>query len=222
MRVLVLIVSLALAAGAMADDKKPKPKSTVKQLDKSSPMLMSGDSGNPDDSATAADAREKANRTKTRAQDYNSSRSNTTSLRGGPESDASDSGMGRSSERNKGQQGDRASGGKRQGGDYNGTRSNRSAAGRDYNSSRSNTSTAMPDRSDRDLGKENRCTIGRLDCDDDGDAIPATRTCGNGADDDCDSAVDEAPANHNTTRSNRTQPADRDNDRVVRKKPGKQ
>ena len=60
MRLLVLIVSLVLAAGAMAEDKKPKPKSTVKQLDKSSPMLMGGESGNPGDSATAADAKEKA------------------------------------------------------------------------------------------------------------------------------------------------------------------
>ena len=189
MRVLVLIVSLALAAGAVAEDKKPKPRSTIKQLDKSSPMLMSDDSGNPDDSATAADAKEKANRTKTRAQDYNSSRSNTTSLRGSPESDATDSGMGRSTERNKGQQGDMVSGDKRQSGD---------------------------------LGKETRCSMGRLDCDDDGDSIPTRDTCGNGADDDCDSAIDAAPANHNTTRSNRTQPVDSDSGPVVRKKPGKQ
>lgn len=53
----------------------------------------------------------------------------------------------------------------------------------DYNSSRSNKTHS-------------------LDTDDDGDSIP-TESCGNGVDDDCDGAVDERPANHNTTRSNR-------------------
>jgi hypothetical protein len=209
MRVLVLIVSLALAAGAMAEDKKPKPKTTVKQLDKSSPMIMSTE--NPGDSAEAADAKEKANRTKTRAQDYNSSRSNTTSLMGGPESDATDPGMGRSSMRNKGQQGDQASGGRRQGGDYNGTRSNRSSGVVHRDIATRNV----------DLGKENRCSVGRLDCDSDDDSIPTKDTCGNGVDNDCDSDVDAAPANHNTTRSNRTQPVDDDGGPAVRKKPGK-
>ena len=150
MRLLVLIVSLALASGAMAEDK-PKPKSTVKQLDKSTPLMTSGVSG--DDDAGQGEGQ-------TRAQDYNSSRSNTTA--------------------------------------------------------------AVGDRAD-DLGKETRCTIGRLDCDDDGDSVPTDERCDNGVDDDCDS-VDEktAPANHNTTRSNRTQPQnDRGNDIIVRKKPGK-
>jgi hypothetical protein len=150
MRLVVLFVSLALVAGAMAEDK-PKPKSTVKQLDKSSPLMTSGNAG--DDSADQTE-------NQTRAQDYNSSRSNTTS--------------------------------------------------------------AVGDRAD-DLGKETRCSVGRLDCDDDGDSVPTDERCGNGVDDDCDS-VDEraAPANHNTTRSNRIQPQnDRGNDTIVRKKPGK-
>lgn len=73
--------------------------------------------------------------------------------------------------------------------DYNSSRSNKEsraalAEGGDYNSSRSNKTHA-------------------LDTDDDDDSIP-TETCANGVDDDCDGAVDESPANHNTTRSNRT------------------
>ena len=48
------------------------------------------------------------------------------------------------------------------------------ADGGDYNSSRSNKTHAL------------------------------TRSCGNGVDNDCDDVVDDAPANHNTTRSNRT------------------
>ncbi len=199
MRLLVLIVSLTLAAGAMAEEK-PKPKSTVKQLDKSSPMLAPTDSGN-DDSGQADNP--------TRAQDYNSSRSNTTTLREGPELDGDNAGKGdkgRAAERSKGQQGDIASSGKRR------------AGAQDYNSSRSNISTAVGG----DLGKENRCSIGTLDCDDDGDSVPTNERCGNGVDDDCDSAVEgAAPANHNTTRSNRTQPVNDGDDPVVRKRPGK-
>ena len=150
MRLLVLIISLALASGALAEDK-PKPRSTVKQLDKSSPLMSTS---NPDDADSGPSDPQ------TRAQDYNSSRSNVT--------------------------------------------------------------TAVGDRAD-DLGKENRCSMGRLDCDDDGDSVPTSEDCGNNADDDCDSAIDEkaAPANHNTTRSNRIQPVSDHNDPVVRKKPGK-
>ena len=209
MRLLVLVISLALAAGAMAEGK-PKPKSTAKQLDKATPILATtaddGDADNAGDTSEAADAKEKANKTKTRAQDYNSSRSNTTALKGGPESDTGNLGRSRSAERNKGQQGDIASEGKRRG------------KAQDYNSSRSNISTAVGN----DLGKENRCSIGTLDCDDDGDSVPANERCGNGVDDDCDS-IDEkdAPANHNTTRSNRTQPVDDGDDPVVSKRPGK-
>lgn len=155
MRSVVLIVCLALAAGAMAEEK-PKPRTVVKQIDKSSPALAATDDSG--DAAEATDAKEKAN--KTRAQDYNSSRSNISTAAGGPRGD---------------------------------------------------------------LGKENRCSIGRLDCDDDGDSIPTKERCGNGIDNDCDS-IDEksAPANHNTTRSNRTQPTVDGEDPVVRKKPRKQ
>ena len=205
MRSVVLIVCLALAAGAMAEEK-PKPRSVVKQIDKSSPALAATDDSG--DATESTDAKEKAN--KTRAQDYNSSRSNTTSLAGNPETDASDFGMSRASQRNKGQRGDEASDGQRQ------------SRAQDYNSSRSNISTVAGDARG-DLGKENRCSIGRLDCDDDGDSVPTKERCGNGIDNDCDSADEKsAPANHNTTRSNRTQPTVEGDDPVVRKKPGKQ
>lgn len=90
----------------------------------------------------------------TRAQDYNSSRSNTTSLR------AQD------------QRSDRPAGSR--------------GKAQDYNSSRSNNSS-------------------RIDTDSDGDSVDDA-VCAKGVDDDCDSATDEAPANHNTTRSNRTSP----------------
>lgn len=71
--------------------------------------------------------------------------------------------------------------------DYNSSRSNTTARSADYNSVRSNkTHTVDPD--------------------DDGDGVD-TAVCGNGVDDDCDGPVDAervAPANHNTTRSNKT------------------
>lgn len=53
----------------------------------------------------------------------------------------------------------------------------------DYNSSRSNTTTA-------------------IDTDDDGDSVD-TEECTDSVDDDCTGRDDEAPANHNTTRSKR-------------------
>ena len=210
MRSVVLFVCLALAAGAMAEEK-PKPRTVIKQIDKSSPVLAATDSSG--DAAEAVDAKEKANKTKTRAQDYNSSRSNTTTAVGKPEMDKDKVGKDHADKRNKGQRGDEASGGKREG----------ESRAQDYNSSRSNTSSAMTVDPDRELGKENRCSIGRLDCDDDGDSVPGTESCGNGIDNDCDS-VDErdAPANHNTTRSNRTQPTVEDGGPVVRKKPRRQ
>jgi hypothetical protein len=73
MRYLILLASLALAANALADEK---PRSVAKELDKSSPQLVSADA--PSDSTASVDAREKHNKAKSRAQDYNSSRSNTT------------------------------------------------------------------------------------------------------------------------------------------------
>ena len=53
----------------------------------------------------------------------------------------------------------------------------------DYNSSRSNTTTA-------------------IDTDDDGDSVE-TEECTDSVDNDCTGKDDEAPANHNTTRSKR-------------------
>ena len=72
MRYLILFVSLMLAANALAEEK---PASAAKELNKSSAQLMGADL--PD----AADAKEKPNKAKARAQDYNSSRSNTTAAR---------------------------------------------------------------------------------------------------------------------------------------------
>jgi hypothetical protein len=139
MRLLILIASLVLAGNVLAGDKTESP---IKELDKSSPRLVPADDA--PGLATAADAKEKANKTKGRAQDYNSSRSN--------------------------------------------------------------NSSALQDKVD----------------DVDGDGRPDVVTCRAGADDDCDDAdKNAAPANHNTTRSNRLAPASDGDDRVVRKKPGK-
>lgn len=87
MRSPVLIVCLALAAGAVAEEKS-KPKAVVKPVDESSPAMAQTDSENTDETAIAADAREKTNKAKTRAQDYNSSRSNTTMVAGESQHDA--------------------------------------------------------------------------------------------------------------------------------------
>lgn len=62
--------------------------------------------------------------------------------------------------------------------------STKSAAAQDYNSSRSNTTTA----------------VDAVDTDDDDDGID-TEECVNAVDNDCTGKEDEAPANHNTTRS---------------------
>lgn len=140
MRYLIVIAGLALAANALAEEKA---ESVAKELDKSSPQLVSAET--PSDSTGAADAKEKHNTSKSRAQDYNSSRSN-------------------------------------------------------------NSSTARDDRPG-DLDRDGR---------------PDVAVCRDGVDQDCDDAEERAaPANHNTTRSNRISPADDGNDRVVRKKPGK-
>jgi hypothetical protein len=144
MRATLLIALLALAATAAAEDKPKKPKTIVKPVDKSSPVLMQAGGGN-DETHTEMP--------QSRAKDYNSSRSNTSSRM-----------------QNK--------------------------DGADYNSSRSNKTHIV-------------------DPDSDGDSIP-TKRCENGKDDDCNAAtpiargslekvrVRQAPANHNTTRSNRT------------------
>jgi hypothetical protein len=137
MRYLILIASLALAANALADEK---PKSVAKELDKSSPQLMSTDA------PEAADATEKQNTSKTRAQDYNSSRSNTTAAVDQAEdgvvhrdiatrkADASHSGLSRATEASEGK-----------------------VRAQDYNSSRSNTTAAREEKEgdlDRDGDKD--------------------------------------------------------------------
>lgn len=101
MRYLILIASLLLAANALADKK---PASAAKELDKSSPQLQSADSPDADRhkqnvvhrdiASRKAEARDfglsratEASEGKVRAQDYNSSRSNTTAAREKPEGD---------------------------------------------------------------------------------------------------------------------------------------
>jgi len=199
MRYLILMASLALAGTTLADEK---PKSVIKPLDKSSPVLM--EAAPPNDSSEALHAegvvhRDVASRsaevtdfgmsrtTDTRAPAFNqnTSRSNNSRLAAPAE-----------------------------GADYNSSRSNKthapassgdggsSASGdtraQDYNSSRSNTTTLREDDA-ADL---------------DGDGRPDLAACSKkGYDHYCsksdlsatpaDQAVlDASPASHNSTRSN--------------------
>jgi hypothetical protein len=71
MRLLILLAGLVLVSTVMAEEK---PKTIAKQLDKSSPVMMATDA--PSDESND---KENDDESKTRAQDYNSSRSNTTS-----------------------------------------------------------------------------------------------------------------------------------------------
>ena len=125
MRAILLIALVALAGTAAAEDTPKKPKSVVKPLDKSSPVLMQSQGGN-DETHTE--------RPKSKARDYNSSRSNTTSLMADKE-----------------------------GGDYNSSRSNKThtpsrATAGDYNSSRSNNVNGVVDPdSDDDSVPTKRC-----------------------------------------------------------------
>jgi len=180
MRSLIVIAGLILATGAFAEDK-PKPIKVTKPVDKSTPVLMTTDGSS--DSAQATDAKEMHNRSKSRAQDYNSSRSNI-----------------RARSRSHAQQGDLDGDGRqdaacRDGVDndcdgvasaapanHNSTRSNRSRA-QDYNSSRSNKSS------------------GKIDTDDDGDSVLEEVRCSMAS----DACIDPGDGS----------------DRVVRKKPGK-
>lgn len=70
MRVLLLIVFVALAGLASAEEKPKKPVSVIKEVDKATPVLMQAQ----------ADDEDTDNVPQTRARDHNSSRSNTTSL----------------------------------------------------------------------------------------------------------------------------------------------
>ena len=133
---LLLLAALIIAAPALADDEKKVP---VKRVDASTPILQ----------AVQDPATDVGDVASTRAQDYNSSRSNNESTRAVSGVAASE--------------------------------------GADYNSSRSNKTHALDDDSD-------------------GDSVDEA-VCSNGVDQDCDSPVDAAaiaPANHNTTRSNKT------------------
>jgi hypothetical protein len=150
MRYLILIASLALAGAAFADDKST---STTRELDKSSPQLMTpGDSSDTTDSSA------------TGRHDPTSGMPTGKRQHAAAPADAGSSSG--------------ASGGTR---------------AQDYNSSRSNNSSARAD------------TAGDLDQ----DGRPDVVTCRNGADNDCDDTRRSAsPANHNTTRSNRTRAQD--------------
>lgn len=139
MRYLILITGLALAANALAEEK---PRSVAKELDKSSPQLISADAASDASEATEA----KQDTSKSRAQDYNSSRSNISTATELPEEDvvhrdaasrkaeARDFGMSRATEASEGK-----------------------VRAQDYNSSRSNTTMARDDNQ------------GELDPDDDAD-----------------------------------------------------
>lgn len=115
MRLMIVIAGLLLAANAVAEEK-PKNVTVTKELDKSSPVLMS--TGSTDDANETARAKENFDRSKPHAV------------------------------------------------------SPRDAA------------SGLP------TGKRQHA--------------PASPSCTDGVDDDCDGVVDDAPANHNTTRSNRT------------------
>ena len=90
--------------------------------------------------------------------------------------------------------------------DYNSSRSNnesRASVDGDYNSSRSNNINAADSGGgDYNSSRSSKTHTSKLDPDSDGDSIDAD--CGNGVDDDCDGIAVAPPANHNTTRSNRT------------------
>jgi hypothetical protein len=193
----LILPALLLAGTAIADSKPEVPVDRLDTAGTAPEEIIEAD-------AAATERRDPPKRnsshsnTSSRAQDYNSSRSNTTALREQDE---------------KFERADNAGTRAR---DYNSSRSNISTLreeddkfdrpantgtrAQDYNSSRSNTTALREDVSDR-KDKLDR----RLDPDDDGDGVDDT-VCRNGVDDDCDSAIDAAPANHNTTRSNRTSP----------------
>lgn len=90
--------------------------------------------------------------------------------------------------------------------DYNSSRSNnesRAQVDGDYNSSRSNNINAVDSGgADYNSSRSNKTHTLKLDPDSDGDSIDVV--CENGVDDDCDGVRAAPPANHNTTRSNKT------------------
>jgi hypothetical protein len=197
MKRLLILPALLLAGTAIADSE---PEVRVNSIDMAAaaPEETVEADGTTKERQDPSNLNSSRSNTSSRAQDYNSSRSNTTALREQDE---------------KFERADNAGTRAR---DYNSSRSNISTLreqdeafdrpakpgtrAQDYNSSRSNTTALREDVSGR-KDKLDR----RLDPDDDGDRVDDT-VCRNGVDDDCDSAIDAAPANHNTTRSNRTSP----------------
>ena len=153
MKIVLWMLVFSVAGSVFAED----PPRVSKRLDKTSPVLAEMKSS---DTATA-DAQA------TRAQDYNSSRSNITTAKEKVDD--------QSCNRRNSPSANRAQ-------DYNSSRSNNESSGvraTDYNSSRSNNVNGI--------------------------ASPAGGgATGGGQDNDCDGAARAAPANHNTTRSNKT------------------
>jgi hypothetical protein len=175
---MIVIAGLLLAVNAMAEEK-PKDLSVTKELDKSSASLMS--TGSTDDSTEATRAKENFDRSKPHA--------------ASPRDAASGLPTGKRQHRAA----------PADGGDYNGTRSNRSSGivhrdvatrncaaantdgvdddcdgaatrAQDYNSSRSNTtSLRLDDDSDGDSLEEVRCSMRSDECVDAGDNDPVVR-----------------------------------------------
>ena len=181
MRFTVLMVSLALATTAVADDKRKPPKIT-KEVDKATPMLMST-GGSTDDATQVKAPRDAASGLATGKRthapptsctdgvdndcdgaasaapaNHNTTRSNRT-LRATPPSSGGSTGatrgVGYNSSRSNNTNGE-ADGGGNSGG---GTRA------QDYNSSRSNTDgVRLDDDSDGDSLEEVRCSMRSDDC----------------------------------------------------------
>jgi len=159
MRYLLLIASLALTGNALADEKL---KTAAKELDKSSPQMTSTDSSSEravknevkaeagDFGLSRANERSKG---QVRAQDYNSSRSNTTAVREDKVGDLDGDGRPDVVTCRDGVDEDCNDA------DAGPTRA------QDYNSSRSNISTSKlePD-DDRESLREVRCSTRSADC----------------------------------------------------------
>ena len=75
----------------------------------------------------------------------------------------------------------------------------------DYNSSRSNSESVTAPVNGADYNSSRSNKTHSIDTDDDSDSDDMyTDPCRDGVDQDCDAPRAAAPANHNTTRSNRT------------------
>lgn len=147
----LLVIALIAMVGTAAAEEKPKVKIT-KEIDKATPILMSihEDDGDPNEAPAA------------KAQDYNSSRSNTTSVMSTEKSAAP-----RTARPGK-------------------PSSPKGTRAQDYNSSRSNNiNAANPDSTSTDYNSSRSNNInGAVDPDSDGDSVP-TKVCTDGEDNDC-------------------------------------